>query len=162
MIGLPRVETPAFVLERRTRHKPLSSYFEDETLDREGSIDRETESQGGSKQVGNVGTTAGSANLEIPADHMVNPTPSDDETSATGKSNFGHQLMPYADVTSIESETEADLKAFTQPAAKRKYPGHSGSSNKRQKLPVEDDEDSITESDDGHCMSPRISLFASD
>lgn len=89
------VETPAFVLERRGRHKPLGSYFEDDALDREGSVDRETESNPqdgshtqGSERGGKVNATAGSPNLETPTNLIVNPTPSDNDDSDTGESNF--------------------------------------------------------------------------
>ena len=61
-------------------------------------------------------------------------------------------MRVVVDVTSPESETEADLNAFAQSIAKRKYPGHSESPSKRQKLSA-DDGDSVTESDDdGPCM----------
>lgn len=137
-------------------------------LDQEGSLDHGTESQGGSHTKGGAGrggnadTMTGGSNLEVPANHMANPTPSDDENSVTGKSNFSHQLIHYVDVTFTESETEPDLEAFIQPVAKRKYFSHPESQRKRQKLFVEDDDDSLTESDDGGpCMYPRISLFAS-
>lgn len=150
-------------MERRGRHKPLSSYFEDEDSDREGNVDHQTESQGGShtqgrtERCGKINTTAGSSNLGFPTNHMVNSTPSGDEDSVTGRSNVSHQLMHYVDVTFLESESEADLNAFTQPAAKRKYTGYSGSPSKRRKPSVEEDDDSITESDDdGPCMYPRI------
>jgi hypothetical protein len=137
-------------------------------LDRESSFDRRTASQGGShtqggsERDGKAGAIAGSSGLEIPTNHMVNPTTSNDENSVTGRSNFSHQLMHYVDVTFAESESEADFKAFIQSVAKRKYSGHSESPIKRQKLSVEDHDDSLTESDDGGpCMYPRISLFAS-
>lgn len=149
-------------MERRGSHKPLGSYFEDQILDREGSLDRKTESQRGTKRGGKVDTAAGSSGLETHTNHMANPTPSGDENSVTGESNFSHQLVHYVDVTFTESESEADFKAFIQSVAKRKYAGHSESQSKRQKLSVEDDDDSLTESDDGDpCMYPSMSLFAS-
>ena len=88
------VELPPFVLERRGRHKPLSSYFGDAILDREGSVDRETASQlqGGVMRSGKVDTTAGSFGTETPASPAVRSTPLDDESSATGRSNFSHSL----------------------------------------------------------------------
>ena len=88
------VELPTFVLERRGRHKPLSSYFGDVVLDREGSVDRETTSQlqGGAKRCGKVDATAGSSGTETPANPAVKSTPLDDEGSATGRSNFSHKL----------------------------------------------------------------------
>ena len=72
--------------------------------------------------------------------------------------------MHYVDVTFTESETEADLEASIESVAKRKYSGHSESPSKRQKLSMEDnDEDSLTESDDdGPCTYPRNSFASID
>ena len=155
------IGTPAFVLERRGQHKPLSSYFEDTMLDREGSVDHGAEShrqsgsrtQEGSKRGRRVNTAVGSSDVETPTNSMLRQTPPDDEGSVTGKFKSGHQLAhDSVDVTSPESETEADLDAFAQSIVKRKYPGHPESPSKRQKLSA-DDGDSVTESDDdGHCM----------
>ena len=94
------LETPAFVLERRGRHKPLSSYFEDAILDREGSADRETESQRqgrrhtqeGPRRGREVDTAAGGSNAETPTNSMLRPTPPDHEGSVTGKSKLGYQF----------------------------------------------------------------------
>lgn len=94
------VGTPAFVLERRGRHKPLSSYFEDAILDREGSADRETGShrqsgsrtQEGLKQGRKVDIAAGSSDAEIHTNSMLRPTPPDDEGSVTGEFKFRHQF----------------------------------------------------------------------
>lgn len=105
----PDVETPAFVLERRGRHKPLSSYFEDAILDREGGADRETESQRqsgrhtqeGPKLSRKVGAAAGSSDIETPANSMLRPTPPDDEDSATGKSEFRHRFACGSLLTSL-------------------------------------------------------------
>jgi hypothetical protein len=160
---LSREEVPAFVLERRGQHKPLRSYFTEDVLDREGSVDREVGShrsdgthgtQEGTKQTGEANNTAGSSSLQIPPSLVHNSTAPDDEDSVTGKTNFSHQLMHYVDVTSTESETEADFEAFFQAVAKRKCPVYSEPPSKRQKLSVDDDDDdSVTESDDdGPCM----------
>jgi len=93
-------ETPAFVLERRGRHKPLDSYFEDAVSDRESSVDRGKESrfqvarhtQKGPKRGRKVDTTASSSDVETPTNPMVKPTPPDDGGSVTGKPNFSHQF----------------------------------------------------------------------
>lgn len=93
------VETPAFVLERRGRHKPLRSYFEDAVLDREGSVDRETGSsfqgashtQEGPKRGREVNTTASSSVIETPTNPTVKPILHDDD-SVTGKSKFSHEF----------------------------------------------------------------------
>lgn len=157
-----RKEIPAFVLERRGRHKPLRCYFEEDVLDGEGSVYREivshrpsgSHSQEGTKQGTGADTTAGSSNPEIPPNLVANSTPPDDEDSVTGKSNFSNQLLHYVDVTSTESETEADFKAFFQSIAKRKYPGHSEFPSKRRKLSVNDDNSATESDDDGPRMYP--------
>lgn len=67
-------------------------------MDREGSVDRETESQlrgvrraqKRSKRGGKLDATAGSSVVETPANPAVEPTPLHDEDSATGKSNFNY------------------------------------------------------------------------
>lgn len=87
-----------FVLERRGRHKPLSSYFEDAVLDREGSVDRETESQlqgprptqERPERDSGVGVAVGSSVTQAPTNSMAKAATPDDEDSVTGKPKFGH------------------------------------------------------------------------
>ena len=69
--------------------------------------------------------------------------------------------MHDVNIAYTESETEADLKAFDQSVAKRKYLGHSEAPTKRRRLSAGDDDDSVTESDDDNSRAcPRFSLFA--
>jgi hypothetical protein len=159
--SLSRAETPAFILERRGRHKPLGSYFEDDVLDREGSVHQETgphfrspsHTQEGITPGGGVDAATGSHNVGIPPDPTANP---DDESSVTGKPKFSHQPLHDVDIASVESETEADLEPPAELLAKRKYFGHSERPTKRQRLSVNGNDDgSVTESDDDDpCMYP--------
>jgi len=109
-------ETPAFILERRGQHKPLSSYFEDAVLDREGSVGHETESrlQEGIKRGGNVNAVAGVSDVETPTNRMVRSTPSDSKDSITGKSRSSHHFAHDALTSPAQSQKR-------KPTSRRSY-----------------------------------------